>query len=221
MYVFLNGGGAGEQTKSARACLYRVVDHAKPCLYIPLAMEPERYAGCRDWIAGELADIKLSGIDMVCSGEELAGADLSRYSMLFLGGGNTFRLLRELKQYGAFTRIREYLRNGGILLGGSAGAIVCGYDLESCVLEYENTVGLTDITGLNLLQGTSVLCHYGNHTPEKDSVSRKYLLELSQYRKTYALPEEVTLFITENSMKAIGDRPYFLFSDGAETVLYP
>ena len=51
-------------------------------------------------------------------------------------------------------------------------------------------------------------------TPEKDEESKQYLLELSQYRKSVALPEEVTLFVSDNGVEVIGNTPYYLFEDG-------
>ena len=88
MKVFLCGGGAGEQTIEANKRLNEVIDHTKPCLYIPLAMEADMYDSCYKWITGELKDLEIPHIDMVRSAEELAEKDLSAYSVLFIGGGN-------------------------------------------------------------------------------------------------------------------------------------
>ena len=46
MKLFLNGGGDGPQAALAYQRFSEIIDHAKPLLYIPLAMEPERYPGC-------------------------------------------------------------------------------------------------------------------------------------------------------------------------------
>ncbi len=53
MKVFLCGGGAGIQTIEANKRLNEVIDHSKPCLYVPLAMEHTMYADCFEWIKGE------------------------------------------------------------------------------------------------------------------------------------------------------------------------
>ena len=109
MKVFLCGGGAGEQTIEANKRLNEVIDHTKPCLYIPLAMEADMYDSCYKWITGELKDLDIPYIDMVRSAEELAEKDLSAYSVLFIGGGNTYKLLYDIKRCGMFEKIREYL----------------------------------------------------------------------------------------------------------------
>lgn len=214
MNVFLNGGGADIQAKDAYKKLNQIIDHTKPCLYIPLAMKQEKYDGCYEWIISELKSIEIPNIDMVRSAEELLTKKLNDYSFLFIGGGNTFKLLHDLKTSGSFEKILEYINNDGIVFGGSAGAIIFGKDLEACRLADSNNVNLKDVNGFDVLNGISILCHYTNGTPEKDEESGQYLLELSQCRKLVALPEEVTLFISDNGVEVIGNTPYYLFEDG-------
>ena len=219
MKVFICGGGAGQQTVRALRRLNEVIDHARPCLYIPLAMEEEQYDSCYEWIAGELAGIKIPGIEMVRSAEELSRKHLADYSFLFIGGGNTFKLLYDMKRVNMFEPIRDYLQNGGVAFGGSAGAIIFGEDLESCALDDENDVGLKDTAGFDVLGGISFLCHFTNRMPEQDRRSEAYLLQISGHRKVYALPEEDTLFVNDSHVEAIIDRPYFIFENGRKTVV--
>ena len=214
MKVFLNGGGADIQTIGAYKKLNQIIDHSKPCLYIPLAMKQEKYDGCYEWITGELKSISVPNIDMVRSAKELSTKTLNDYSFLFIGGGNTFKLLHDLKTSGSFEKISEYINNDGIVFGGSAGAIIFGKDLEACRLADSNDVNLKDINGFDVLNGISILCHFTNGTPEKDEKSKQYLLELSQHRTSVALPEEVTLFVSDNCIEVIGDSPYYLFENG-------
>ena len=214
MKVFLCGGGAGEQTIEANKRLNEVIDHTKPCLYIPLAMEAEMYDSCYEWITGELEDVQLPYIEMVRSGAELAKKNFSDYSVVFIGGGNTYKLLKELKECGAFEQLRTYLEQGGVAFGGSAGAIIFGEDLESCNLDDPNEVGLTDTAGMDVLNGVSLLCHFTSREKEEDEKSKEYLLEISKHRRVLALPEEVTLFVNDDVVEVIGERPYYAFEDG-------
>lgn len=214
MKVFLCGGGAGEQTIEANRRLNEVIDHTKPCLYIPLAMEAEMYDSCYEWITGELKEVQLPYIEMVRSGVELAEKNLSDYSVVFIGGGNTYKLLKDLKECGAFDKLRTYLEQGGVAFGGSAGAIIFGEDLESCVLDDPNDVGLTDTAGMDVLKGVSLLCHFTSREKEEDERSKEYLLGISKHRKVLALPEEVTLFVNDGEVEVIGERPYYSFENG-------
>ena len=214
MKVFLCGGGAGIQTIEANKRLNEVIDHSKPCLYIPLAMEQEKYADCYVWIKDELKNIDIPYIEMVKSADELATKNMTDYGVIFIGGGNTFKLLRDLKISGSFQKIKDYMNSEGVIFGGSAGAIIFGKDLEACRLDDINAVNLNEINGFDILNGTSILCHFTNRTAEKDEKSKQYLLEVSKNRKVVALPEEVTLFVNGEDIEVIGNRPYYIFENG-------
>lgn len=214
MKVFINGGGAGKQTVRALQRLNEVIDHGLPCLYIPLAMDENKYDDCYEWICGELCGVQIPAIEMVRSAEELSCKNLSMYSFIFIGGGNTFKLLHDIKRAGMFEPIHEYLKNGGVAFGGSAGAIIFGEDLESCKIDDDNEVGLTETNGFDVLHGVSFLCHFTNRSEEHDRRNEEYLLKLSGHRKIIALPEEVTLFLNEDKLEEITDKPYYVFESG-------
>ena len=81
MKLILCGGGSGEQNYYANKKLNEIIDHSKPLLYVPLAMDESDhpYDSCYEWITGELSQVQLSGIDMVRSFEELAQKDYNNY----------------------------------------------------------------------------------------------------------------------------------------------
>lgn len=214
MKIFLCGGGAGEQTVEAIRKFNNVIDHTKPLLYVPLAMKRELYPSCLEWIRGEMREVNVPSIDMVTSADEIVLKDLNNYSAIFIGGGNTFKLLYELKVSGAFDRIKDYIEQDGVIFGGSAGAIIFGESLEACALDDANDVNLRDITGFDVLNGISLLCHYTNQTEEKDRENTEYLTELSKRLKVIALPEEVTLFVNDDNVEIIGTKPYYYFENG-------
>ena len=81
---------------------------------------------------------------MVRSFEELASKNLQHYAALFIGGGNTYKLLLGLKQSGSFNKIRDYINNNGIVIGRSAGAVIFGYDINIIASMDQNDVNLTD-----------------------------------------------------------------------------
>ena len=218
MKLILNGGGDGKAVESARQLLNRVIDHRKKILYIPLAWPDPTYRGCLEFMTGELADVEKAGIEMIRSTEELMSRDFPDYAALYIGGGNTYKLLRDLKESGAFGKIRKYLtEEDGIVYGGSAGAIIFGKDLDSCNTDDENEVGLVDHTGFNMIGGYSLLCHYTSRNRERTELSRKYLLELSKTKPVYAIPEEDTIYVEDGRMEFIGGRPYYEFTGGTVT----
>ena len=139
---------------------------------------------------------------MITSAEEIINKNLNDYACIYIGGGNTYKLLSELKSSGAFEKIKNYLINeDGIVYGGSAGAIIFGKDLDSCNTDDDNEVGLVDNSGLDLINGYSLLCHYTSRDEERTELSKKYLLELSKTKPIYAIPEEDTIYIDDDKIE--------------------
>ncbi len=221
MRVFLNGGGDGANAQEAYQRFGAAIDKTKPLLYIPLAMEQETYPSCFSWITGELESLGLK-IEMVHSGEELAGLDLSHFGGIFIGGGNTYKLLHEIKESGALSKLAEYLKAGGPVFGGSAGAIILGADIDTCRYADENLAGLSDTAGIDVLSGISLLCHYGNEDEEITQRHTTHLLGLSQSGcRILALPEEDTVVLNGEKAEVIGTRPYYLFKEGQRIECLP
>lgn len=215
MKLILNGGGIGKQASDARNLLNSIISHNKKILYIPFAWPDSTFSGCLEFMTDELSDIEKQGIDMVKTTDELMNKNFTDYACIYIGGGNTYKLLNDLKISGAFNKIKRYLlEEDGIIYGGSAGAIIFGKDLDSCNTDDENKVGLVDNTGFNMINGYSLLCHYTSRGPERTEISKKYLLELSKDKPIYAIPEEDTIYIEDGRVSFIGARPYYEFSNG-------
>lgn len=221
MKIFLCGGGSGKQTASAYKKFIEISDRSKPMLYIPFAMPAETYQSCYEWISGEF---RTSGFNIVTavSADELSKADLYEYGALFIGGGNTFKLLSELKEGSCFGAVRDYIENDGVTFGSSAGAIIFGSNIDSCGCEDDNEIGLKDTAGFDILNGVSLFCHYTNRSEDITEAHTRFLNELSAGRKIIALPEEDTIFINGSAVELIGTKPYYEFENGRVTKkLYP
>jgi len=67
------------------------------------------------------------GLEVDSADETNAPADAARRAeAIFVGGGNTFRLLRDLYRHHLLTAIRRRIAKGVPFIGSSAGAIVAG-----------------------------------------------------------------------------------------------
>jgi len=166
-------------------------------------------------MTNELADVKKAGIDMIKTTEELMGKNFKEYACLYIGGGNTYKLLNDLKISGAFDKIKKYLiEDNGVVYGGSAGAIIFGKDIDSCDIDDENEVGLIDNVGFNMVNGYSLLCHYTNREEERTELSKRYLLELSKTKPIYAIPEEDSIYISDRKIEFLGTKSYYEFIEG-------
>ena len=211
MRAFLCGGGSGEKTKDAYEKLSDIIDKDKALLYIPIAMEYDKMDDCYNWITKELKEYNIENIEMIRTFKELENIDLSNYCAVFLGGGNTFKLLFELKLARFDDKLKEYIDSDGIVFGGSAGAIVMGKDIKPCECDDENEVGVVNTEGFDILNGFCIFCHYLNRDEEKNEANTNYLRELSNEYRIIALPEEDTIFVSEDGIEVLGDKPYYIF----------
>ena len=218
MKLYLNGGGDGEKLKEIYDIFTDEIGNDKPLLYVPLAMNEKdhTYDECYEWIKKELP--KINKIEMVRSYDELANKNYNDYSAIFIGGGNTFSLLNGLKESGSFEKINNYIKEGGIIFGGSAGAIIFGYDINSILIMDSNDVKLEDTKGFDVLEGKSIFCHYTNEwTLEGHEKFKNYLIEYTKFKEeVYALPEEDTIIIDNNETIFVGSKPYYEFINGEE-----
>lgn len=208
MKLYLSGGGSGKQNHFAYVNFFRIIDKSKPILYIPLAMESIMYKSCYNWFKNEINSYNFDKFEMVKSSLELSKLDLNNYSALFIGGGNTYRLLSELNKNDNISKIKKYLLNGGIVYGGSAGAIIFGKDIDGCKLMDEKNDVNTE--GLNFINNYSLLCHFNNNNLK---LNKKYLTTYSKKNKLLFLPEEDVLVISDNTIKIIGNHKYAVFDN--------
>lgn len=225
MRLILCGGGSGEQNALANSKLNEIIDNTKPILYIPLAMDEKEhpYDNCYEWIAGELSNVDVSHIDMVRSFEELTNKNLEDYTAIFIGGGNTYKLLLGLKQSGAFDLIKKYIENNGIVIGGSAGAVIFGKDIDIISSMDPNEVDLTDTKGFDVLSGISIFPHYMNiksklNEEENQIRMNKFTESIIDFSlkngAVYAIPEEDAIYVNGSNIEIIGTRNYFYFENG-------
>ena len=104
------------------------------------------YDGCYEWFSKQIANVEVPSLDMAISFEDLASKNLSEYSAIFIGGGNTYKLLKGLKESGAFDTIQAYIQSNGIVVGCSTGAVICGKDIDIIASMDPNDVRLFEIT---------------------------------------------------------------------------
>ena len=225
MKLFLNGGGSGKQTILTYKEINKVIDHNKPVLYIPLAMDEEDhpYDSCYEWIKEEISCIDIPNIEMVRSFEELEKKDFDKYSLIYIGGGNTYKLLNGFKSTKTYDKLKKYISNNGIVYGGFAGTVIFGKSINIIEIMDSNEVNLTDTDGFNYLNNISIFVHYTNYKSklseeENKALTEKYTDFITRYtidnEKVIAIPEEDTIFFDGKNIKVIGELPYYIFENG-------
>lgn len=225
MKLILCGGGSGEQNYFANKKLNEIINHDKPLLYIPLAMDEEKhpYDGCYEWISSELSDVNISNIEMVRTFEELANKNYYDYCALYIGGGNTYKLLKGLKESNAFNKINDYIKNDGIIIGGSAGAVIFGYDINIISVMDSNDVGLKDTKGFDVLKGISIFPHYTNiksklseeENKKRHNLFTESIIDFSLNKSdVIAIPEEDAIYVDDDNIEMLGTKNYYECKNG-------
>lgn len=204
MQLILCGGGFGSQVSKSYERYAEIIDKSKSVLYIPLAWKNKDYDSCLEWLKGELLPYGIEKIDMVTDVSQFDNINLNDYNSLFIGGGNTYKLLKYLKESEGYSKIEEYIKNGGIVFGGSAGAIIFGKDIQTCNIcsNDENLWPNLDTTGFNAINGKSLSCHYGaeGRKEEHDINTEKY--EQRGF-DIISLTEEQSVFVTDGKVEII------------------
>lgn len=200
--IFLSGGGSEVQTRELDK-IFSVFIDGKKMMYIPVALDEDIVGmnACYDWICRTFQEfdyhVDIPVIDMFLD-PELIKKNIDNYDAVYIGGGDTYKLLDFIYKNNIDDYLKSFLYNGNTLYGGSAGAIILGKDIRT-VLE-EKTDGYSRCDGLNLLNDYSIRCHYTDK--DKDIIldrNQKFGL------KTIALPEESGLFIKDHNVIGVGE----------------
>lgn len=87
---------------------------------------------------------------------------------IYISGGNTFGTMKRIREAKADSAIIEYVKNGAVYIGGSAGAHIATPDITHVQKYDTNTFGLCDFSGLGLCNRI-LICHY-NDDRENDYI---------------------------------------------------
>ncbi len=204
--LFLCGGGDEKQTFEIDEIFLKGV---KKVLYVPVAWKNEDFDACMEWFEAAMSQHKRLEINMLTDLDK--ATDLNWYDAVYVGGGNTFKLLKKMKESGFSERLIAYYEKGGTVYGGSAGAIIWGKDIGIAAIGTGdpdvNDVGLVDLSGFDRLNGMDLQCHY---TPDQEEEHKRYSAKIG--KKIVALPEESALFLHDGKAEVIGTAPIYLIT---------
>ena len=112
--------------------------------------------------------------------------------------------------------VRDFVAGGGDYYGGSAGAILACSDIGVAAGLDENEVGLTDLTGLDLVRGLEVLPHYDD---TQAVAARDW--SCRQARPLVGVPERSGLAVRDRDAVVVGHASVAVFDGGDVTVRRP
>lgn len=195
--LILSGGGDAEKVKPIDSFFANKINKEKVLIYIPVAMEEAcfTYEECYKWFSKTYSEYGIYKIEMWTDLQEKKLSN--EYAGVFIGGGNTYKLLKTLKDTKFDKECIKFLNNGGVIYGGSAGAIIFGKTIDSAKHADKNIVNLKDSKGLNFLNNKDVWCHYKE---TDDELIDCYNNEL------YILYEESGIIIAGEDVKEIGKK---------------
>lgn len=203
--LFLSGGGNEKQTYLLDDIM---LSGTKNILYIPIAWKNEYFDNCLKWFKKAMHQHKKVEINMLI--DLNTDINIDGFDVVYIGGGNTFKLLKRIKDSKFDKKLVDYFNNGGIIYGGSAGAIIFGNDINIALIckdADKNEVGLKDTRGLNLIKNFDIQCHFQNDQIKKHKI---YLSKTG--RDIICIPEESALLYEKEEYKVIGLKPITLIT---------
>ena len=137
----------------------------KTVTYIPTAGIAEEIEGMIEDETNTLESLGLTVdvLDVSTATYDSIVSTLTKNDIIFVGGGNTFYLLQELRRSGADKIVAQEVNKGKLYIGESAGAVIACPDIGYCsgMDSPEKAPDLTDYTGLGLVD-FYIVPHIGN-----------------------------------------------------------
>lgn len=213
MKFILSGGGHPEKTKSLDKFFIKIMPKKAKILYIPIAKKTRPFEDCFSWIKNTLDEMGYKGnIEMWCNLENKTPKDIKKFDSIYIGGGNTFSLLKDLKKTGFFKILKDYIINGGLVYGISAGAIIFSEDIflaESA--GDKNNVNLKDTSALSILKNYFIWPHY------QSKQDRKILNHIKKKKiNILAIPEGAGLYHSGKDSFVKGKGYVYVFSGSSK-----
>ena len=146
--------------------------------------------------------------------------DLDRADALFVGGGNTFRLLKTLQEGNLIEPIRARVRGGLPYVGSSAGSMIACPTIRTT-----NDMPIVQPRSFDALGliGFQLNCHYLDPDPtstHKGETREERLREFHEENDALVLGlrEGTMLCVEDGAITLQGEKPARIFRRGAEPV---
>lgn len=141
--------------------------------------------------------------------------NLKDVDAIFVLGGNTFDYLDRIRKTGLDKLIKNFVKNGGVYLGLSAGSYVACPTIEAASWKYadENEIGLKNLKGLNLVPFL-ITAHF-------DQKSRPIIEEAAKNTKykVISLTDKQAILVKGRSTKIIGRGKKNIFNSNKKSII--
>lgn len=210
-HIFLAGGGGAEDSRLLDEQFVKMLDLTKPLVYIPNAMRSKPYQSCLEWFRSVMTPLGVTVIEMWDNLRPHRPID--GIAGVYVGGGDTVELLKEVRGAGFDEYLLEVARSGVPLYGGSAGAIILGEDIRTA--PEASQLSATEATGLGLIKDHSIVCHYKADDRETTKLSKNLRQNI------IAIPEKAGGYIAEGMFTNYGTEPIVIIQGDRVNAVHP
>ncbi len=194
----------------------RLFDGLRPVLFVPYAVhDSDRYAATAAQRFAEMG-LELKSIHRQTD----PGRSIERCGGMFVGGGNTFRLLRDLRSNELVEPIRRRVAAGIPYMGTSAGANVAGLTIKTT-----NDMPIVEVPALEALALVPFQLnpHYVDADPSSTHMGETRDTRLKEFHEenetpVVAIREGAMLWIEGNHLRVEGAPGGKLFRRGLDAV---
>lgn len=141
-------------------------------------------------------------VDIEGKSEQELRQILSDKEVVYVEGGNTFYLLKAVRESGFDRVIKDLISDGVIYIGSSAGGYICCPTIEMATWKHQDKFehyGLKDLTALNLVPFL-ITAHY---EPKYKEVIRRGIAKAKYPVKI--LTDQQALLVQNDEVKLIGE----------------
>ena len=173
--ILTSSGVFGKEFKKK---LYTIISKEdlknKKLLYVTTAIDGE---DCDDlsWIDEELKvlfdlGIRRKNVEEYKIGER--DVNINDFDIIYVMGGNTFYLLDMIRKYNFDKTIKDFINEGKLYIGESAGSVILGSSISLAKPFNDNNINMTDFTGLCLVDG-QIIPHSNNREDYINEIKEK------------------------------------------------
>lgn len=193
--------------------LYQVTDlvrtitpelEGKTVTYIPTAGIAEDVEGMVEEETSTLENLGMTVdvLEVSSASYDSIVNSLTKNDIIFVGGGNTFFLLQELRRSGADQILIREVEKGKLYIGESAGSIITCPDIGYCAEmdSPEKAPDLIDYAGLNLVD-FYIVPHIGN--AEMGEAAEKAVEKYSFELELKAITDEQVILVEEGRVEIL------------------
>lgn len=210
MKLFLGGGGSREKSLELDKLFAKEIGIKKPLLYIPIAIDEIKHPHpeCFEWISKTFNPLGINDIVMWTDLNGRTLSDLDTFSGIYIGGGNTFKLVKLMRESGFWELLKEAAERGIPIYGGSAGAVILAQTVIPALSADPNDVEIKDFTALNLVNNNEVWCHY---TEAINDLIRDYIKKYNLH-DVIAISEGAGIIVNGSKIRAVGPEKVYIFT---------